>query len=57
MQAFDPNTVREQAEKEYQEELFRAAVERYKQRLRERKSLWDKIFPWKILIVRKHARH
>lgn len=42
-----------QAEKEYKEEVFREAVERYKQKLRERKFWWDRVFPWKIIVVKK----
>lgn len=43
----------EQATREYEEELFRGAIEKYKQKLREKRSIWDKIFPWKIIIVKK----
>lgn len=48
------------AEKEYQDELFREAVERYKQRLRTKKTVWDYIFPYKIVLIKKgdkNVRH
>lgn len=49
----DLNEIKEQAEKEYKEEIFRDAVEKYKKKLREKKSIFDKIFPWKIVIIKK----
>jgi hypothetical protein len=45
--------IRKQAELEYGEELFRAAVEKHKEKLRLKRSAWDRVFPWKIYIVRK----
>ena len=45
--------IQDTAEKEYREECFRSAVELYKQKLRERKSVWDRIIPFKVIIVRK----
>ena len=45
--------IKKLAEKEFQEEIFRLAVEKYKERLRTKKSLWDKIFPYRIIIIRK----
>lgn len=45
--------IKAQAEQEYQAELFREAVEIYKDKLRRRKRLWDRLFPWRIIIVRK----
>lgn len=52
--------VKAQAEKEFQEEIFRVEVEKYKEKLRHYKSFWDKVWPWKILIIRKgdlNVRH
>lgn len=49
----DPKRVVEQAEQEIREENFRSAVEQHKAYLREYRSLWDRIFPWKITIERK----
>lgn len=49
----DAESVIEQAEKEYNDELYREAVELHKAKLREKKSLWDTLFPYKIIIVRK----
>lgn len=45
--------IKKQAQKELDEEQFRHAVERYKDKLRKSRSLWDKIIPFKIIIVRK----
>ena len=42
-----------QARREIEEEAFRAAVERHKQKLREKRTLWDRIFPWKIIVIKK----
>lgn len=45
--------VKRQAQIEFEYELFREAVEKYKEKLRQRRSLWDRIFPWRIIILRK----
>lgn len=45
--------IRAAALKEIAEEDFRYEVRRYKQKLREKKTLWDRIFPYKILIIKK----
>lgn len=45
--------IKRQAEEEFKHELFREAVEKYKAKLRQRKTLWDRIFPWRIIILRK----
>lgn len=49
----DLNKIREQAQKELEEERYRAAVDKEKERLRNKKSLWDRIFPYKIIILKK----
>ncbi len=49
----DISKVKKQAQIEIYEEDFAEAVEDYKIKIRTRKSFFDKIFPWKILIVRK----
>jgi hypothetical protein len=49
----DINAIRVQAESEFKAEIFRREVEKYKQKLREKKTLWDQIFPWKIIVIRK----
>lgn len=46
---------KKQAEQEFQHELFREAVEKHKQKLREYRPIWDRIFPWRILIVKKES--
>jgi hypothetical protein len=49
----DLDKVKKQAQEEYEEELFRDEVEKYKNKLRQKRSLWDKVFPYKILFVKK----
>ena len=49
----DIEKIKKQAWKEYEYEMFRDAVEKYKSRIKTKRSLWDKIFPYKILIVKK----
>lgn len=49
----DVNKVKAQAEKELEEERFRAAVDKYKERLKNKRSFWDIIFPFKIVILKK----
>lgn len=46
-------TPTEQAKAEILEEEFRAAVEVEKLRLREKRSVWERIFPYAITIRRK----
>ena len=41
-----------QAEKELKEEKFREDVEEAKEKLRSKKSIWQKIFPYKFKIER-----
>lgn len=45
--------VRAMAELEIYNEKFRSAVDDYKEKLKNKKSLFDKIFPYKILVIRK----
>lgn len=44
----------QQATTEYQAEVKRQLIEKYKSKLRERRALtfWQRIFPWKIIITR-----
>lgn len=49
----DIEQIKRQALAEYEHELFRAAVEKYKEKLRQKRSLWDRIFPFRIIVVRK----
>lgn len=48
----DFNLIKQQAEKELHEELFRVAVNKYKEKLR-RKKWWHVILPFKIIIIRR----
>lgn len=43
------------AHEELKAELHREAVEKYKQKLREKKSIWDRIFPYKLVLVKKRS--
>lgn len=49
----DIQYIKKIAEQELNDELFRELVEKEKQKFREKKSIWDKIFPFKIIILRK----
>ena len=49
----DIEKVKEQAKKELEEAAFQKAVEEEKDRLRKKKSFWDIIFPYKIIIIKK----
>ena len=42
-----------QAKAEYEAEKFREAVEKYKEKLRQKRTVWDRLFPWRIVIVRR----
>ena len=52
----DVKETEKQALKEIKEEDFRTAVEKCKDKLRRKKSLWDIIFPYKIVIIPKEDR-
>ncbi len=45
--------IKAQALKEIEQEDFKIAVDKYKKKLREKRSLWDLLFPWKIVILKK----
>lgn len=45
--------IKQQAKQEFKEEKMRAEIEKVKQKLREKKPFWQKIFPFKIVIVRR----
>jgi len=45
--------VLKRALEEVAEEIFRESVEKQKAKLRDRRSLWARIFPWKIEITRR----
>jgi hypothetical protein len=48
--------IKEQALKEIAEEDFRKAVEQMKLKIRNKKSLWDRIFPYKVIFVKKGVK-
>lgn len=49
----DVEAIKKQAQAELEEEQFRAAVEEYKEKLRNKRSFWDIIFPYKIVFLKK----
>lgn len=49
----DLELIKQQAKIEVEHELFREAVEAYKIKLKTKRSLWEKVFPWKIIIVKR----
>lgn len=53
MGAMDMKEIRAQAEKELEEERFKEAVEKYKEKLKKKRSFWDVIFPYKIVFIKK----
>ena len=46
-------TIKRQAQIEFEHEQYRAAVEAYKVKLRTKRSVWDRLFPWRIVFVRR----
>ena len=49
----DIEEIKKEAEKELQEERRRELIDFYKEKLRHKKSLWDKIFPYKLVLINK----
>lgn len=45
--------IQAQAKKEIAEEKFRQAVDAEKERLRQYRPLWNRVFPWVITIKRR----
>ncbi len=45
--------IKKQAKAELVEETFRKQVELYKEKLRNKKTIWDRIFPYKVIILKK----
>lgn len=50
---FDPKEIMKQAEEEVRQERFRAEVEMVKEKIRKRRPIWDWLFPFRIVIVKK----
>ncbi len=50
----DVNKIKEQAQKEIDQENFRTAVEAMKQKLK-RRRWWHKLLPLKVVIVRRES--
>lgn len=49
----DLEKVKNQAQKEIDEERFREEVEKYKEKLKTKRSFWDRLFPYKIIFIKK----
>lgn len=49
----DIESVKKAAKEELRQEEFRAAVDKYKEKLKNKRKIFNRIFPWKIIIVRK----
>lgn len=45
--------IKKQALKELEEEQFKEAVQKHKEKLKARKRFWKSLFPWKITITKK----
>ncbi len=45
--------VKQQAQKELDDQQFKVAVEQEKQRIRTKRGLWDRLIPWTFEIRRK----
>lgn len=45
--------VRQKAEQEIAEEEFRSAVDKYKAKLKLKRSWLDKVFPYKVMVIKK----
>lgn len=46
-----------QARKELDEELFREQVEKHKEYLKSKKTIWDTLFPYRIIIIKKEKKN
>lgn len=53
MKKFDIEEIKAEAQKQLEKEMFDEAVEKYKEKLKNRKPFWGKLFPWKIVVIRK----
>lgn len=53
MEEVNVEAAKEQALKEIREEEHRAAVDRFKRQFRDRRSLLDRLFPYRLIIVKK----
>ena len=51
----DENLIKETAEAEIWEAKFREAVDAEKERILTNKSLWNRLFPFRIIVVRKDS--
>jgi DNA-binding transcriptional regulator GbsR (MarR family) len=49
----DLDRVRRQARQELQDEAFRMAVGEEKERIKQQRSWWERVFPWVIKIERR----
>lgn len=49
----DPEAIKFIAKQKLRDEVFEKEVAKEIEKLKAKKSLWDKVFPWKIKIERK----
>ena len=49
----DIEEIKKEAEKELKEEQRRELIDYYKEKFRNKRNLWDKIFPYKIVFINK----
>lgn len=49
--------IKAEAEKELEAERFREAVDKYKEKIKKREgeSVWSKLFPYRIIIIKKEV--
>lgn len=55
MYEVDMGNVKKVAQAELEDEEFHREVEKMKIKLKEKKTFWDRIFPWEILIIKKEV--
>ena len=53
---FNADEILEKAKAELQETYYRRAIDKQKEKLLNKKSIWDKIFPYKLIIIRKDKK-
>ena len=49
----DLDNIKKQAQQELEQERHRDAVKKYKEKLKNKKSIWDRIFPYKLIVIKK----
>lgn len=52
-EGLDLEAIKKTAHLEYEQERFKKAVEEYKAKLKSRNRFWDRLWPWKIIVLKK----